>query len=67
MNTTELLNEYSGQIQSVAAYAKSIGFNFESGNFDALMRGWLKYTKAMHESIMDNKEQATKLLKQLTH
>ena len=60
----ELLAKYSTQINDIALYAKRIGFNFSTGNFDEMLNGWIKDGQKFQEFVADNKSEFMNVTKQ---
>jgi hypothetical protein len=64
MNYQELLqDQFSSEINSVARYAKSIGFNPEADCFMTLMRRWLEEGRKSTLFIEENKSEIIKTMK----
>jgi len=63
MNTQ--IAQYSNEIADVAAFAAKIGFDVNNGNWDELMFKWIEFGRKRHNAILDNKEQAIKILKSI--
>lgn len=65
-NTKKMdLSKYAAQIEGIAAHAKSIGFNPESGNYDDLYRSWIQMSSKFWQNVEDNKSDALVVVKNL--
>ena len=62
MTTTELLNRYKSEINSIALFAKRINYNLNE-DITELVRLWINDTKQIYSD--ENKEQVLNILKSI--
>ena len=60
--TMTQLEKFADQIQDVAMFAKAQRFDIENGDFDQLMKDWVKNRKELYHE--DNKEEVKRIIKQ---
>lgn len=57
------VNEFLPQMQEILIHAKSIGFCFETGNMDDLMRSWIQSGLKFQNAYKENKSQFAAIVK----
>ena len=63
----ELLNKYPDQVESIAAHARAMNFNFETGDFDGLMKSWLESGKKFTEAAREETKSIHKIVKKIVN
>lgn len=58
-------DHYKTAIDGMVEYAKTIGYDPYTGDFDKLTNDWINHSKKMHERIIENKSDVICVMKQL--
>lgn len=58
MTSTEFLNKYGEQIESIASFARAVNFDFEKDDFNQLMKEWLERGRLFSQWVEENKADA---------
>lgn len=62
-----LIQQYMPQIESIVAYAAETGFNFDTDDFETLMRNWVQQGQNFVQGVEANRAEVISYLKQLVN